>query len=121
VEESKEEYVEPFTLHLQIYAANFKVWTTTLIDSQADCNVMSHETWEKLNKPQLKPSTLSFKSFSRTNTQSLVTLCIKAQIHNTPMQLVFHVAPQSQVTLDVVLGHQWIRAGSELTNSRSIG
>ena len=107
-EELEEEFVEPFTLSLQILEANLKVWTTAFIDSGADCNVMSYETWEKLGKPQLKPSTLSFKSFSCNNTHSMGTLCIKAQIQAQPLQIVFHVAPQIQVSWDVLLGRSWI-------------
>ena len=76
---------------------------------------MSYEIWEKLGKPQLKPSTLSFKSFSCNNTHSMGTLCIKAQIQAQQLQIVFHVAPQIQVSWDVLLGR------SELTTSRSIG
>ena len=104
----EEEFVEPFTLHLQLLTTNLKVWTTAFIDSGVDCNVMTYETWEKLGKPQLKPSTLSFESFSGTNTHNMGTLCIKAQIQDTPTQLIFHVAPQSQKTWDVILGHPWI-------------
>ena len=63
VEESNKEFVKPFTLHLQLLTADFVKWTTALIDSRADCNVLSNETWEKIGKPELLPSTLTFKNF----------------------------------------------------------
>ena len=80
VEELEEEIVAPFTLRLQLLAADLKVWSTALIDSGADCNVMSYTMWESLGKPDLAPSNLSFQSFSGLLTSSLGKIGIKAQV-----------------------------------------
>ena len=52
-DETEEFEIEPFTLHLQLLSPTHETSTTTLIDSGADCNVVSYETWESLGKPKL--------------------------------------------------------------------
>ena len=43
-DDQEEEFVKPFTLHLQLLANQQETTTTALIDSGADCNVMSYTT-----------------------------------------------------------------------------
>ena len=109
-DETKEFTIEPFTLHLQLLSPTHETRTTALIDSGANCNVISYETWEFLGKPELTQSKLSFKNFSGTQIASLGKLYIKAQIQDQPMHLVFHVANKHQASVNVVLGRQWIGA-----------
>ena len=108
--ESKEEFVNPFTLHLQLLTTDLDTWTTALIDSGTDCNVLSYETWEKLGKPELIPSTLTFDNFSGSKMLSLGKLCVKALVQEQPMNIVFQIAHEGQATINVVLGQQWIAA-----------
>ena len=109
-DESEELAIDPFTLHLQLLSPTKETSTTALIDSGADCNVMSYETWESLGKPELTQSKLSFKNFSGTQTASLGKLYIKARIQDQPIHVVFHVANKQQASVNVVLGRQWIGA-----------
>ena len=67
----EEEFVKPFSLHLQLLTTQSEILTTALIDTGADCNVMSYTMWEKLGKPNLTPSTISFQIFSRSLTSNL--------------------------------------------------
>lgn len=60
--------IKPFAIQLQLCADQQKTWTTSLIDFGADCNILSFATWEKLGKPQLSLSYLSFKNFSGLQT-----------------------------------------------------
>ena len=109
-DETEEAEIAPFTLLLQLLLPTHETSTTALIDSGADCNVMSYETWESLGKPELTQSKLSFKNFSGTQTSSLGKLYIKAKIQDQPMHLVFHVTNKQQASVNVVLGRQWIGA-----------
>ena len=59
-EDVEEEFVKPFTLRLQLLTVQNEILTTALIDWGANCNVMSYTTWEKLGKPDLTSSTISF-------------------------------------------------------------
>ena len=102
--------MNPFTLHLQLLTTDLDTWTIALIDSGADCNVLSYETWEKLGKPELIPSTLTFDNFSGSKTLSLGKLCVKALVQEQPMHIVFQIAHEGQATINVVLGRQWIAA-----------
>ena len=80
VKDLEEEVVKPFTLHLQILIAQSDILTIALINSGADCSVMSYTMWEKLGKPDLTPSTISFQSFSKLLTLSLGKIQIKARV-----------------------------------------
>ena len=74
-EDAEELTVKPFTLHLQLVTSTHEQSPTALIDSGADCNVMSYDMWESLGKPELVYSMLSFKSFfGNTNNQPKKTL-----------------------------------------------
>ena len=81
VEDGEDLYVQTFTINLDLVIATHQLSTAALIDSRADCNVMSHEIWKFLGKPKLVPSKLSFKSFSRTQNSSLGKLCINVCIN----------------------------------------
>ena len=102
-DETEEFNIEPFTLHLQLLSPTHETRTTALIDSGADCNVMSYETWESLGKPELTQSKLSFKNFFGTQIANLGKLYIKEWIQDQPMHLVFHVANKQQASMSVVL------------------
>ena len=103
-DETQEFTLEPFTLHLQLLSLTNQIQTTTLIDLEADCNVMLYETWESLGKPELTQSKLSFTNFSGIQTASLGKLCIKTRIQDQPMHVVFHVANKQQASVSVVPG-----------------
>ena len=81
---------------------------TALIDSGADCNVMSYAMWEKLGKPELTPSKISFQSFSGLLTSSLGKIQIKARVQDQATYISFHVADKEQTATDLVIGRQWI-------------
>ena len=91
-EDLEEEFVKPFTLHLQLLTAQNEIMTTALIDFVAHCNVMSYTMWEKLGKPYLAPSTISFQSFSGLLTSSLGKIQIKARFQEHATYISFHVA-----------------------------
>ena len=107
-EDVEEEFVKPFTLRLQLLTVQNEIQTTALIDSGADCNVMSYAMWEKLGKPELTPSKLSFQSFSGLLTSSLGKIQIKARVQDQATYISFHVADKEQTATDLVLGRQWI-------------
>lgn len=99
--------VKPFTtINLQLVTTKCEQSTTALIDSGADCNVMSYDMWESLGKPKLVPSMLSFKSFFGTQIASLGKLCTKVRIKDRSMHVYFHVANKGQAAVNVVLGRQ---------------
>ena len=51
--EDDESTVKPFTIHLQLTTDTCKQLTTALIDSGADCNVISYDMWESLGTLKL--------------------------------------------------------------------
>ena len=109
-DDAEELTVKPFTINLQLVTVTHEWSATALIDSGADCNVMSYEMWVQLGKPELAPSMLSFKNFSRTQTTSLGKLCLKVRIKDQSMHIVFHVTHENQAAVNVVLGRQWMGA-----------
>ncbi len=100
--------VKPFTIHLQLTTDTREQFTTAMIDSGADCNVMSYDMWESLGMPKLTPSMLIFKSFSGFQTPSLGKLHVKTLIKKQIMEMVFDVTHKDQAAVDIILGRQWI-------------
>ena len=45
MQEDDEEFIPPFYLNLHVVTQYGQVNTTTLLDSKADYNVISHELW----------------------------------------------------------------------------
>ena len=96
--------VQPFTIKMDLVTAIHQLSSSALIDSGADCNVMSYDIWQFLGKPNLVPSKLTFQNFSGTHTTSLGKICVKICIQDQTMHIPFHVANKDQAFVNVVLG-----------------
>ena len=103
-EESDDLMVKPFTINLTLSTITYAITTLTLVDSSADLNVMSYETWTKLGHPLLSTSTLTFKSFARIEIASLGKLTILAKIKGQSILMSFHVAQCGKTYFDLILG-----------------
>lgn len=108
----EEDFVEPFHIQLQMHTQTAAFHASALIDSGADCNVMSHEVWNALGNPTLTSVHTQFHSFSKEATPSLGKWCIKISIQDQPMYCTFYIANKDQALVDVVLGRSWIRSTS---------
>ena len=82
------------------------ITTPDLVDSGADLNVLSYETWTKLGQPTLSTSTLTFKIFVGIETTSLGKLTILAQIKGHSILMSVLVAQCGQSSSDSILGCQ---------------
>ena len=102
--EMEDNWIDPFTIHLQLVSATNETTTRALINTRIDCNIPSYETWVPMGKPQLCDSKLTFTSFFGTCTSSLEKLCVKARIQEQSIHILFHVANKNQAFVNVVLG-----------------
>ena len=51
IKDKEPEIIPPFLLDMQLVTTSHAKWTKALIDSGADCNILSYETWVSLDKP----------------------------------------------------------------------
>ena len=101
--------VTPFKLAMQLLTPTKMVQIESLIDTRADCNVLSYETWENLGKPNVFPSSLTFTSFAGITSNCLGTIYLKAKIQHQSMGIIFHIAHCNQAMVNVILGRHWIQ------------
>ena len=101
--------VTPFKVAMQLLTGTKMVQVESLIDTGADCNVLSYETWEKLGKPDVSPSSLTFTSFAGVTSNCLGTIYLKARIQHQSMGIIFHIAHRNQAVVNVILGRHWIQ------------
>ena len=102
--------MEPFHISMCIHTQRAAYDVSALIDSGADCNVLSYSTWEALGKPQLTNVNMNFQSFSCAETPSLGKCCLKLSIQDQHSHVTFYVANKEQALVDVMLGRSWIRS-----------
>ena len=102
------ELIPPFLLDLQLVMTSHAMWTKALIDSGADCNVLSYETWVSLGKPTLEPCHTTFRSFSSNETSCLEKICLKVRIQTEAMHITFYVANKDNKGFTVLLGRSWM-------------
>ena len=102
------ELIPPFFLDLQLVTKSHAMWTKALIDSGADCNVLSYETWVTLGKPTLEPCQTTFRSFLSTETLCLGEICLKVRIQTEAMHINFYVANKNHKGFAVLHGRSWM-------------
>ena len=101
--------VTPFELAMQLLTTTKMVQIESLIDTGADCNVLSYEAWEKLGKLDVSPSSLTFTSFAGVTSNCLGTIYLKGRIQHQSMGIIFHIAHRNQAVVNVILGRHWIQ------------
>ena len=85
--EEEFEPIPPFLLDMQLIMTSQTILTKAFIDSGADCNVLSYDTWESLGKPTLEKCKMTFKSFSNSQTSCLGKICLKVRIQTKAMHV----------------------------------
>ena len=63
--------VPPFLLWLQLINYQTSCMGDAIINSRAECNLISHVTWEKLGKPALIPNKLHLVDFKGEQSQAI--------------------------------------------------
>ncbi len=106
----EDDFVDPFHIQLRMHTQQAAFQVSALIDSGADCNVLSYVVWDALDQSQLTNIHTNFHSFSGEETPSLGKCCIKLSIQNQPMYTTLYVVNKDQALVDVVLGRSWIRS-----------
>ena len=61
--EGDEFSIKTFTIKMDLVTTTHQLSSTTLIDSGANCNVMSYDIWQILGKLDLVPSKVTFQNF----------------------------------------------------------
>ena len=89
---------------MQLIANLNTTWVESLIELEADCNVLSYKTWVELGKPNATPSSLTFTSFLGITFPCLGQIYLNARIKNQPMGIIFHIAHINQDAMNIVLG-----------------
>ena len=110
-EELSENYVEPFRIPVTIETEKTNISLPAFIDSGADLNVLSFETWVQLGKPSLIPADITFKNFSKSETPCLGSCYLKFRVQDQPIYTLFYVTNKNQAMENIVLGRYWTRIG----------
>ena len=63
--------IPPILLWLQLINYQTNCMGDAIIDSGAECNLISHVTWEKLDKPTLNPSKFHLADFKGERSQAI--------------------------------------------------
>ena len=92
-----------------------------LIDTGADVNAISHETWVGLGKPQLTPSTLKIDTFSGSSIAVDGTFNLSVFIGTTDVRAEFVVMKTGMMTTPIILGQAWQRQYNTATNWQEEG
>ena len=92
-----------------------------LIDTGADINAISHETWENLGKPKLSKSTLQIDTISGSTIGVEGHINLLVFIGSTDVHAEFYVMKPGTMTTPIILGQSWQRQFNGITNWREEG
>ena len=104
VHQSDEDVIPPFLVKLRLINYQTSCEAEALIDSGAECNLLSHKTWASLGQPTLTPSTLNLIDFKGERSKALGELLLRVQIQDQAMMIVFQVLPTNGCDYKLLLG-----------------
>ena len=77
VNQSDLDTIPPFLVRLRLINYQTTCGADAMIDSGAECNLLSHKTWETLGQPTLTPSTLSLIDFKGERSKALGEILLR--------------------------------------------
>ena len=80
-----------------------------IIDFGAECNLISHVTWEKLGKPALNPSKLHLVDFKGERSQAIGKILLCVRMEDQAMMVPFQVLPTNGCDWQLLLGRTWMQ------------
>ena len=101
--------VDPFYIAINLLTEQKELKTHAFIDSGADVNVLSWDTWNALGRPGLQPTKREFLSFSKTGTTCLGCIYLKTRIQDVPVYSIFYVANKDECLEHVIVGRLWMK------------
>ena len=87
-----------------------------LVDSRADVNTISYETWEHIGKQPLEKSVITFDTVSRQTIPVEGCLDLEVFIGATNVCERFLVMKQGMMETSVILGQPWQRSYNDVPN-----
>ena len=109
VDQLKEESIPPFLVRMQLINYLTTCTTNAMVDSGADCNLLSHSIWQELGAPALIPSSCSLLDFKGTRSKALGELLLRIRIQGQAMIIPFQVVPTNNHVWQVLLGRRWMQ------------
>ena len=74
------------------------------INLGAECNLISHVTWEKLGKPALNPSKFHLVDFKGERSQAIGKIILRVHLQDHAMLVPFQVLPTNGYGWQLLLG-----------------
>ena len=102
-------YIHVIRPYILVHLGSQKIQQYALMDTGADVNSLSYESWESMGNPTLEPSTITLASYTGDASSVEGYLDIQIYIHDTDVSHRFYVLRQGHGNTPVLLGLPWQR------------
>ena len=102
-------YIQVIRPYILVHLGSQKIQQYALMDTGADVNSLSYESWESMGNPKLEPSTITLASYTGDASTVEGYLDIQMYIHDTDVSHRFYVLRQGHGNTPVLLGLPWQR------------
>lgn len=109
VNQSSPDAILPFAVRVRLINYQTSCTVDAMMDSGAECNLLSHTTWKSLGQPELTPSSLNLIDFKGERSQALGELLLRIRIQDQAMMVTFHVLPTNGCDYKLLLGRRWMQ------------
>ena len=114
-------YIHVIRPYILVHLGKQKVKQYALMDTGADVNSLSYESWESMGNPKLEPSTITLASYTGDASTVEGYLDIQIYIHDTDVSHRFYVLRQGHGNTPVLLGLPWQRKYNGLPSWKKEG
>ena len=105
----EQDTILPFLVCLRLINSQTSCVADAMIDSGAECNLLSHTTWKTLGQPTLSPSKLSLIDFKGERSPALGKTLLQVRVQDQAMLILFQVLPTNGCDYQLLLGRTWMR------------